>query len=167
MLHENIKTIIWDQFGGSIDMLENAIVDCTDELWIADNKYWYIAYHTLFFLDYYLSDESDNFHPPSPFTLSEMDPEGIMPERAYTKEELVIYLRFCRKKCHDLIYGLSPENSERRFINSYRNYNVVEILLYNMRHVQHHTGQLILLLRQHLGQGSKWVSQSKEKLGEL
>ena len=167
MLLENIKTIIWDQFGGAIDMLENAIVDCSDELWLKDNKYWYTAYHTLFFLDYYLSDDPDNFHPPAPFTLSEMDPSGIMPERKYTKEELTTYIQYCRKKCHDLIHGLSEEDSKRRFINTYRNYNVLEILLYNMRHVQHHTGQLILLLRKELDIGSKWMSRSNARLGEL
>jgi len=166
-MDENLKTIIWDQFGASIDMLENAITDCDDNLWIADNKYWYTAYHTLFFLDYYLSDDPDHFNPPTPFTLSEMDPAGVLPERVYTREELLIYLRFCRKKCHDLIQELSQENAGRRFINSYRNYSITEILLYNMRHVQHHTAQLILLLRQESDRGSKWVSQSGIKLGDL
>ena len=166
-MNDSLKEMIWDQFGASIEMLENAIKNCTDELWETEAKYWYIVYHTLFFLDYYLSEDPDNFTPPAPFTLSEMDPAGILPERVYTKQELLDYLNFCKKKCHDLIAGLTAENSSRRFINSYRNYNVLEILIYNLRHVQHHTGQLILLTRQKLDQPSVWVSRSKFKLGEM
>ena len=60
------KTIIWRQFGAAIDMLENAIRACPDELWSDPSKrpawvsrdvvgFWYLAYHTLFFLDLYLA----------------------------------------------------------------------------------------------------------------
>ncbi|MBP6569035.1 MAG: hypothetical protein KA270_17810, partial [Saprospiraceae bacterium] len=40
---------------------------------------------------------------------------------------------------------------------------VLEILLYNMRHVQHHTGQLNLLLRQNVHQSPKWVFRAKDE----
>jgi uncharacterized damage-inducible protein DinB len=38
------------------------------------------------------------------------------------------------------------------------NYSVLEILLYNLKHVQHHVGQLNLLLREETGQAADWVS---------
>jgi hypothetical protein len=46
-------TILWRQFGASIDMRENALLACPDDVW-NDNtqpEFWYITYHTLFFLD--------------------------------------------------------------------------------------------------------------------
>ena len=49
------KKIIWQQFGASIDSLENAIRACPDEVWgnrALVPEYWYTAYHTLFFLDF-------------------------------------------------------------------------------------------------------------------
>ncbi len=51
------NSALWAQFGGSIDMLENAIRACPDTLWGAAERppFWYLAYHTLFFLDLYLS----------------------------------------------------------------------------------------------------------------
>jgi len=159
-----IKATLWKQFGASIEMLENAIVLCTDELWNSENNFWYNAYHCLFFLDYYLSLEPDEFSPPSPFTLSELDPSGVMPDRVYSKEELLSYLHFNKKKCHDLIAGLTDEIANRRWRNAYRNYSVLEILLYNMRHVQHHAAQLNLILRQETDNAPAWVSQTKEKL---
>ncbi len=158
------KESLWKQFGASIDMLGNAISQCSDELWDNDKKFWYNAYHCLFFLDYYLTLDVDRFVPPSPFTLSELDPSGVMPDRVYTKEELLSYLGHNKSKCHDLIASLTDENANHRWVNKYRNISVIEILLYNMRHVQHHAGQLNLLLRQGMDKAPRWVSQTKENL---
>ncbi|MCI0450647.1 MAG: hypothetical protein L0Y79_12865 [Chlorobi bacterium] len=51
--------------------------------------------------------------------------------------------------------------SSKRWINERRNYSFTEILLYNMRHVQHHTGQLNFLLGQINHDLPVWVSQTK------
>lgn len=156
--------MLWQQFGASIDMLENAIMGCPDELWDTDAKFWHIAYHTLFFLDYYLSDDPSNFAPPAPFTLSELDPSGRLPERTYSKEEILTYLNFGRQKCRKLIAGLTTENAALQFNSEYKDYPVLEILLYNMRHVQHHAAQLNLLLRQAMNDAPRWVSRTREAL---
>jgi hypothetical protein len=156
-----LKETLWKQFGAAIDMLENAIQACPDKHWNDSAQFWYISYHTLFYLDYYLSQDPSEFKPPSPFTLSELDPSGPMPDRVYSKEELLSYLEFGRNKCHDLITVLTTENMAKRWINEYRNYNRVEMILYNMRHVQHHSGQLNLLLRQRINDAPRWVSQTK------
>lgn len=69
----SLKEILWNQFVVAIDMFENALEACPDQLWNTPSKFWYNAYHTLFYLDYYLTDEPENFLPPPPFTLSEFD----------------------------------------------------------------------------------------------
>ncbi len=160
-MDESLKETLWKQFGASIDMLENAIMDCPNELWDTNSKFWYNAYHSLFYLDYYLAVEPEKFSPPPPFTLSEFDPTGIMPDRVYSKDELLAYLQLSRNKCHDLIAQLTTESAEKRWANEYRNYSTFEILLYNMRHVQHHAAQLNLLLRQGINKAPRWVSQTK------
>ncbi len=160
-MYRSINETIWRQFGASIDMLENAIKLCPLELWDTEKKFWYITYHCLFWLDYYLTLDPANFEPPSPYTLSEFDPSGAMPSRTYTKEELITYLQYSRKKCFDLVSTMTEEIANSRWINDYKNYSVFEILLYNMRHVQHHTAQLNLLLRQETNTAPKWVSIAK------
>lgn len=157
------KETLWKQFGASIDMLENAISLCTNELWSGDKKFWYISYHCLFYLDYYLTLEPNNFSPPPPYTLSEFEPDA-MPDRIYTKDELLSYLNYGREKCHNLIADLTDEIANSRWINKYKNYSVFEILLYNMRHVQHHAAQLNLILRQEINDAPRWVSQTKASL---
>ncbi|MDR6764047.1 hypothetical protein J2Y38_004276 [Flavobacterium sp. 2755] len=159
---DELKKILWRQFGAVIDMLESSILVCPESFW---NKkdFWYSVYHTIFWLDYYSSVDIANFSPPKPFSLSELDPKGILPERIYLKEELLEYLEHSRKKVFFLIEGLNEETSKERFITKKKNYNRIEMILYNMRHVQHHVGQLNLLLRQNVDTAGKWVSQTDKE----
>ena len=66
------RTILWQQFGAAIDMLDNALRACPDPLWrdrLWHNpsekpqyaQFWYLAYHTLFWLDFYLSGSAEGF----------------------------------------------------------------------------------------------------------
>ena len=64
-MDQSFKETIWRQFGASIDMLENAIVLCPSKFWDTGKRFWYITYHCLFYLDYYLTLEPDKFSPPS------------------------------------------------------------------------------------------------------
>jgi uncharacterized damage-inducible protein DinB len=41
-------------------------------------------------------------------------------------------------------------------------YNIVEILLYNMRHVQHHAAQLNLILRENINDAPHWIRHTKD-----
>ncbi len=163
-MNASTKETLWKQFGASIDMLENAISLCPDAMWDNDKKFWYNAYHCLFYLDYYLTLEPAKFSPPAPYTFSEFDPSGALPERVYSKNELLSYLQHNRKKCHDLIASMNDEIANSRWVNELRNYSVFEILLYNMRHVQHHAAQLNMLLRQGINDAPRWVSQTKANL---
>ncbi|MEY3242346.1 MAG: hypothetical protein RIR11_3785, partial [Bacteroidota bacterium] len=56
-MENTLNAIIWRQFGASIDMLNNAITLCPSAFWDTDKKFWYNAYHCIFFLDYYLTLE--------------------------------------------------------------------------------------------------------------
>ena len=159
---DELKAILWKQFGASIDMLESSILVCPDSFW--DKKdFWYSVYHTIFWIDYYSSTDPDTFSPPEPFTLSELDPKGISPERVYLKKELLEYLEYSGNKVFFLIDGLNEETSKERFITKRKNYNRIEMILYNMRHVQHHVGQLNFLLRQNEDVAGQWVSQTNKK----
>ena len=158
------KRMIWGQFGAAIDMLENAMRACPDDLWYDRSRspeFWYVTFHTLFFVDLYLSDSDVGFTPPPPFTLDEMDPAGIMPERPHTKDELFAYLAHGRSKCRQMIADLTAEKAARRCGFYWLELSVAELLLYNMRHVQHHAAQLNLMLRQATNSAPRWVRQTE------
>ena len=157
--------IIWRQFGAATDMLENAVRACPGELWGDRGRrpeFWYVVYHTLFFLDLYLSGSLEGFAPPGAFTLDELDPAGVMPGRVYTKEELLDYLRHCRRKCRATVGALTSERAHARCVFGRFEMSFAELLLYNMRHVQHHAAQLNLMLRQETDAAPGWVTAAKD-----
>ncbi len=168
------KEILWHQFGAAIETLQNALNACPDELWHERlyhesvsppefGQFWYIVYHTIFWLDYYCSDLAEGFRPPPPFTISEMEMDAAPPERAFTKHELQTYLDYARGKCRRKIESLADENEPQRVRENWRVKSVAELLLYTMRHVQEHAAELNLFLGQQTGTAPGWVGQVKEE----
>ncbi len=162
-MNEFWKTAVWRQFGAAIDMLENVIVACPVQLWgdrSSKPEFWYMTFHALFFLDLYLSESDKGFTPPEPFTLDELDERGLMPERVYSKDELLAYLRHGREKCRATIAAMTEEHASRRCGFDWLDISTGEALLYNMRHVQHHAGQLGALLRGKGDTPPRWVRKT-------
>ncbi len=164
------KEILWHQFGAAIETLETALKACPDELWQARlwrdphgrpefTEFWYVAFHAIFWLDYYCSESAETFTPPPPFTISELDMDGAAPERVYTKEELLTYLEYARVKCRTQIENISDENELQRVRSNWRVKTVAELLLYTMRHVQEHAAHLSMLLGQETDSAPGWVGQ--------
>lgn len=166
------KNSLWQQFGATIDDLDNEIRACPDELWhgrLWDEpsqarfflpEFWYIVYHTLFWLDLYLTGAEEGFVPPSPFLLVEQDENGPLPERPYTKAELHAYLADCRQRCRATIEGLTDEAAQRRCCFAWGEVTFAELLLYNMRHVAGHAAQLNLYLGQNMGSAPLWTTRA-------
>ena len=166
--------MIWRQFGAAIDMFGTALRDCPDELWESNlwedqpdqwmaagfSAFWYLGYHTLFWLDLYLTGAEEGFNPPAPFDLVEMDPGGNLP-RTYTRTELLDYLDFCRRKCQTTILALSNEQANRVCRFAWGEVTFAELQLYNLRHVQEHGAQLHMFLGQQAGKTARWVPRAK------
>ncbi|MCB9365811.1 MAG: DinB family protein [Calditrichaeota bacterium] len=172
MTHEQIRDALYAQFGATLDMLENAISACPEEVWsngeiISEQtwwEFWYLTSHTLFWTDFYLSDSIENFAPPAPFGTEERDPAGVLPPRVYSKQELLTYLEYDREKMLKVFRSLTGEKMGERFIVGKKDFSIVEKLMYTMRHIQHHTAQLNLLLRQAGHEPPRWVTQPKQPL---
>ena len=105
-----------------------------------------------------------SIQPPEPYTMSEFDPEGAFPERIYTQEELLGYLEHCREKCRAVIKAIDDTWLNKTYNFGKKSLNYGELLLYSFRHVQHHSAQLILILRQKCDMGSPWVFSAKDSL---
>ncbi len=168
-MDRGMKQALWSQFGAALDMLEGAIRHCPDDLWSDRSRrpeYWYLVYHTVFWLDLYLSDSVEGFAPPPPFTLDELDPRGVLPERVYARQELLDYLEHGRRKARVLIAGFTDASA--RSAQSFHSVQGtrVEILLYNLRHIQHHTAQLYATLRQAIDSTPGWVGKARLALHE-
>lgn len=167
-MDNGLKTLVWQQFGAAIDMFDDAISACPDHLWTAAlwddpdepryGQFWYLAYHTLSWLDLYLNGSSEGFAPPAPFI------RGALPEQPYTKQDIRGYLLQCRRKCQSVIEGLTDEQANRICTFEWMAPTFLELQLYSMRHVQEHAAQLNLLLGQNGVTGPDWVSQARDNV---
>jgi hypothetical protein len=156
-------------------MLDDALRDCPDELWEKNlwadqpdqwvaagfSAFWYLGYHTIFWLDLYLTGAEEGFAPPTPFDLVEMEANELLP-RTYTRQELLGYLESCRQKCKDTIATLSTEEAYRSCRFAWGELPFAELLLYTLRHVQEHAAQLSLFLGQQAGKPTKWQAQAPQ-----
>ena len=169
-----LKTSIWQQIGASIDYLADTMSACPDHLWRASlwqtphtkpefSQFWYVVYHTLFWLDLYLTGAEEGFLPPAPFTLIEQYDDGPLPERVYTKDELQAYLKDCRKRCQATIEALTGETVQRRCIFGWGECSFLELLIYNLCHVHGHASQLNMLLGQIIGPQPDYVTQARNE----
>jgi uncharacterized damage-inducible protein DinB len=163
------STALWQQFGAAIDMFDNAVVACPDSLWRERlwsappddpqpprGEVWRIAYHTLEWLDLYLSSiaAAPGVPPPAPFLAPSLDAEDDEPQRPYTKDELRAYLLYTRQKCQDTIATLTGERARYPYEFPWekgqgRPISYLELMLYAMRHTQEHAAQLSLFLGAH------------------
>lgn len=161
-MSEFLKTILKSQYEASLSMLNDCIEKCPTAHWdgrIANYPFWQVVYHALTYADYYLSRNEAafvprDFHPPQqgdgPF-----DDEPAR-EGGFSKLELSQYLFICLQKARDALVAETPESLERPAGFRGRLFSRGELHIYNIRHIQHHTGQLSAYLRR-VGEAARWV----------
>ena len=164
----SLKTLVWQQFGAAIDMLDDAIRACPDDLWTYNlwddeddarfGQFWYIAYHTLFWLDLYLTGRREGFSPPAPFI------KNALPDEPYTKGQVREYLLQCRQKCQRVLEGLTDDQANQICVFEWMEPTFLELQLYCMRHVQEHASQLNMVLGNHGVTGLDWVSKARDSV---
>ena len=165
-MNKSLKQILWNQCGASIDMLINVISNCPDDYFLTHRRFYYIAFHSTIFLDYYLTIPPKDFSPFLAFTQKDAEDrpkeaiDDLIPDKIYSKKEIMDYLNQSRNKCQQLIDSLTDEKLNERFKEGDEpndmDYPILEILLYNMRHTQHHAAQLNMLLRQDIDKHVEW-----------
>lgn len=114
-------------FERALGILEAVLVDCPDELWETDmwpeetttgpspiggldsSAPWFEAYHALTILDYDLSGEFEPWGPPKPFN----DNTWSMPNRVFTKPELLGYVNYCRRRVRETLDALTEASAAR------------------------------------------------------
>lgn len=159
------KEVIRSQYVASLEMLGDAISACPEGLWIDlayPNRFWHVAYHALFFAHLYLQESEKTFvawgkHRKDHQFLGRMPwPPHEQPVigEPYTKEEVLEYLEFCRREV-DARLPLTDLDAESGF--HWLPFNKLGVQIYNIRHIQHHVGQLADRLRTRDGVGVQWV----------
>ena len=153
---ETIKSLLASQFEASLCTLGHCVARCPDDLWnspVAKYPFCQVAFHTLFFTDFYLAVDPDSqrqqpFHLANATLFGDYEQlEYREPESLYEKSQIELYLDFCRSKAVTTITAESAVDLCAPAKFPRRSFSRAELHVYNIRHIQHHAAQLILRLR--------------------
>lgn len=137
-------------------MLREAIERCPSDEWLNTshkNAFWQVSYHALFFAHLYLQRDE------AAFTVWEKHrgPGVGIEGEPYTQSEALEYWEFCDQMVDDAVDALDLDRTECGF-SWYRTMSKLEHQFVNIRHIQHHSGQLIDRVRSVADVGIPWVS---------
>jgi len=143
------KQSVLGQFEAALAMLKQCVESCPSTLWeskVAELTVRQIAYHTLFFVDLYLTENE------RAFTLRELHHIGGDEREPVNcpglgKDATLDYLAICLEKLHTTMSSESEESLRGPSGFSWCKFGRAELQIYNLRHVQHHAGQLSSHLR--------------------
>ncbi len=130
-----VKTIIQSQYLAALAMLKQAIVKCPLEAW--DNprdkdRFWFVAYHTLRYAHQYLKAKEKGF------PRWEKRPHSNQGS-PFSKEEILERLALVERDVAEQIplMDFNEKTGATGFL-----VNKLELQIYNIRHIQQHTGEL-------------------------
>jgi hypothetical protein len=154
------------QYSASLEMLAQAVNRCPDAVWLdsnCTNRFWHIAYHAVFYTHLYLQASESAFKrwhkhrlnyqflgavPWPPF-------EKPVIDTPYSRDEILDYREFCLAELEEDVRGVDMD-APSGF--PWLPFSRLELHIYNIRHIQHHTGQLIDRLRRECNIDVSWIS---------
>jgi len=163
----NTKDAIASQYHASLDMLEQAITACPDALWddrSHANVFWHVAYHALHYTHLYLQRSLQHF-VPWPGRRGEHESLGRRPrpsdeanceDEPYTREELLEYLAFCWREVEERLPSTALDAPSGFH---WLPFDKLELQFYNIRHIQHHVGELYERLASAGGAEVGWAAR--------
>ena len=167
-----IKQSLLNQFESALSTLGLCLEQCPEEQWdgqVGNYPFWHVAYHALFYGDFYLSPNLEAFEPREfhrenyEFFDRNRQGEPVVADVPYDRETLLVYLQHCRDKA---ALVMEAETEETLLGPSgFWWYKVprAEFWIINARHVHHHAAQLSLYLRNASGIAIPWVGSGWHK----
>lgn len=158
--------IVASQLEAGLCMLNECIRNCPAPQWdenVGKYPFWHVAYHTLCFVDVYLTRCDAEWQPRHdvggpgglhPKGREELEEE--YPSRRFEPSEMLTYVEICREKIHTALAAETPASLAGESGFPWLPFTRAELHLYNLRHLQHHAGQLSALLRR-AGVDTGWV----------
>ena len=169
-MNETFKILanaINEQYGAAIAMLEQNLKVCPQEVWddrTSGPPFWHIAYHVMWFLDWYLSDSREareSFKLKFGKASSHFEDINKTPELAFTCDQLLDYLSDIKEKAKNRFEDLTSEYLLQPSVFEWHGNSVFSSLLYNLRHLMLHIGTLNLRLHRKGVKLENWVRHQR------
>ena len=163
---DTFKELIANQFEAALCTLDTCIERCPETVWdakIGQYPFNQVAFHTLFFTDYYLGRDAEalraqQFHRDHPEFFDDYEQlEYREPVGVYDRPSIKKYLAHCRRKASEVLPAETADSLGGPSGFARRNFSRAELHVLNIRHIQHHSAQLSLRLRIEADLQIPWV----------
>lgn len=156
-----------NQYHAALRTLDLCVERCPEAGWgqpVHELAFCQAAFHALFFADLYLGTDIDA-QKQQPFHLENQDVfrdyEELEPRRQvhlYEREWIKQYINHCREKVVNVMQAETVESLQSPVEVPWYKITRAEMHVNNIRHIQHHAAQLILVLRREHDVEMPWVS---------
>ncbi len=161
-----MHSAILSQYRAALAMLRHAVEGCPPGLWDdpADrNAFWHIAYHALFYTHLYIQPDEAHFrawaHHRDGYHFLNLAriPAEQFPLVPYTHDEILTYLGLVQAEIAAILPKLDLTSAQSGF--DWLPFGKLETQLYNLRHLQQHTGELCERLYTRARGEVEWVGR--------
>jgi hypothetical protein len=162
-----IKKSYSRQLGATFKMLEYTIDKANETTWTArinNMPFWQICYHVLWFTDFYFHANQATFQPQS-FDMEGIHNYWIKPDsqmienqkHPISKSNMKAYCKYVRQKANQFIQGINGTYFTTPSPFEWHGFPKIDLVDYNLRHLQHHVGQLDIIVRRDQNIGNPWI----------
>jgi len=167
-MSELFKQSVKVQYEASLAMFVDALRQCDDDDWLKPvgvRAFWEVAYHNAVHAHLYLSASYEAFEGKPDWAGEFSGSLGIMPEPPYEpvdpgppvdRLKTLAYTEAVHPKIHASLDAETEESLNGPSGFFWLGFSRAELYLYELRHLQHHTGQLCAVLRT-AGKDVDWV----------
>jgi len=166
-LLSEVKKSYTRQIGAAFKMLEHVIDNANDKTWTArinNMPFWQICYHVLWFTDFYFHADQATFQPQG-FDMEGIHNYWIKPDsqmienqkRPISKSNMKTYCTYAKQKANHFIESIDESYFTTPSPFEWHGFPKIDLVDYNLRHLQHHVGQLDIILRREQNIGNPWI----------
>lgn len=154
------RVIVTAQCEAALAMLGICLERCANDDWdkpIAKYPFWQVAYHALCFADFYAAPSEEAWRPhPDLHPEGRLELDNEYPSRRFVRDELLGYAALCKTLAIDALAAETDQTIAGPCGFPRLRISRGELYLYNLRHIQHHTGQLSAFVHRQ-GGTADWV----------
>ena len=165
---ETYKQSIANQLDAALCMLDLCVERCPDAMWngrVGNLAFCQVAFHTLFFTDFYLGGPDEESFRNQPFHVANRhifrdyeELEDRVQVLLYDKPGIKAYCGHCRNKASQVIAAETEDSLQAPVWIRAKGVLRAELYVVNIRHIQHHAAQLSLRLRLDAKESIPWVA---------
>lgn len=165
-MQTRLLAVLDRQLEPCLRMLDLTVEACPDDLWLRDDGsgfiFWHHVYHVTFFVDYWIRDDygrgvdfrSMNFDRDLPVGLDRRSSAHL------TRDEARDYVRRVRNKTRRVLEALDDGDLLAPVVSN-NTTTYLDVILGQIRHVQHHVGQLNRVLDENRSQPVSWIAHNE------